>query len=152
MTLSERKLWKELRKLDAHWRRQAPIGRYIADFACHGACLVIELDGGCHDLPEVRLRDEKRDAWLRPQGYRVLRVRNEAVFDDLLAVIEMIKATLPPRWGKGRDGGERAEDSGRGVGGETPRALFASALCAHPRPCPSPIEGEGALDSESSAP
>ncbi len=74
MTLSERNLWRELRKLDLHIRRQAPIGRYIADFAQHEARIVIEVDGLSHELDEAQLYDAERNAWLESQGYRVIRV------------------------------------------------------------------------------
>ena len=68
MTYPEQKLWRRLRKLDAHIRRQAPLGRYIVDFVCHRACLVIEVDGGIHQREDVALRDVERDDWLRSQG------------------------------------------------------------------------------------
>jgi very-short-patch-repair endonuclease len=107
MTASERRLWTELRKLDVHFRRQAPIGRYIADFACHAARLVIEVDGGRHVLPEEQLRDAQRDAWLKTIGYRVIRVRDTRAFEEPEKVVAEIAASnsLPPRRGKGRDGG-----------------------------------------------
>jgi very-short-patch-repair endonuclease len=74
-TDAERKLWillRSLKPLGLHFRRQAPIGVYIADFACHAEKLVIELDGSQH--ADVRAYyDSKRTAWLESQGYRVLR-------------------------------------------------------------------------------
>ena len=77
MTLGEQKLWSELRQFKKshglHVRKQAPIGPYIADFAIHAAKLVIEVDGEHHFEPDGRARDAKRDAWLRLEGYRVLR-------------------------------------------------------------------------------
>jgi very-short-patch-repair endonuclease len=54
MTVSEKRLWEALRALNLHIRRQAPIGRYVADFAHHGAKIIIEVDGGRHDLPEAQ--------------------------------------------------------------------------------------------------
>ena len=87
MTLPEKVLWKALRKMGLHVRRQAPIGRYVADFAVHGAGLVIEVDGGWHDFPNAQLRDVQRDVWLESQGYRVLRFRNQQVLDDVEAVV-----------------------------------------------------------------
>ena len=77
MTPSEDRLWKMLRKLDVHIRRQAPIGPYVVDFACHARNLVIEVDGGVHErLDEVALKDFERAEWLRSQGYRVVRFTN----------------------------------------------------------------------------
>jgi len=111
MTLPERVLWKTLRRSDLGFRRQAPIGRYVADFICFRARLVVEVDGGVHTLPEVQLRDAKRDAWLKSEGYCILRFGNERVLNDLNGVMETIR-TLLPRGEKGRDEGERAEASG----------------------------------------
>ena len=109
MTGPERLLWAELRKLPHHVRRQAPIGRYIADFAIREARLIIELDGPRHDLAEAQLHDEARDAWFEGQGYRTLRFTNAAVLDQLNGIVAIIHAaahsppspTLPPSRGKG---------------------------------------------------
>jgi len=80
MTDAERKLWQALR---AHrfrsigFRRQAPLGPYIADFACHALKLVIEVDGGQHS---GSTRDAARDEWMTREGYRVLRFwKNEVL-------------------------------------------------------------------------
>ncbi|PIB93150.1 DNA methyltransferase [Caulobacter sp. FWC2] len=94
MTASERVLWKVLRALDLHIRRQAPIGRYIADFIHHGAKLVIEVDSGWHDHPEAQLRDAERDAWLAEQGYRVMRVRDGEAFGNPYRVAERVAAEI----------------------------------------------------------
>ena len=94
MTLPEKKLWEELRKLDLNIRRQAPIGRYVADFACHAASLVIEVDGPMHDLPDEQLRDLGRTEWLRSQGYHVMRVPNEVALTDPQSVAERVRAAI----------------------------------------------------------
>ena len=77
LTLGEQKLWSELcefRKLyGLHVRKQAPIGPFIVDFAIHAAKLVIEVDGEHHFEPEQQAYDARRDAWLKKEGYRVLR-------------------------------------------------------------------------------
>ncbi len=112
LTASERRLWAELRKLDLRFRRQVPIGRYIADFASHSAKLVVEVDGGRHDLPDAQLHDLERDAWLSSVGYRVIRVPDRRAYEHPETVAEEI-ASLPPRRGKGRDGGARAAIDGR---------------------------------------
>jgi very-short-patch-repair endonuclease len=109
-TYTEAKLWKHLRLFDVRVRRQAPIGPYIVDFACLPAKLVIEVDGGIHNLTEVALRDIRRDEWLNAQGYRVLRIptkRVESEIDSVVAEIEQaITATPPfPTRGKGRGWG-----------------------------------------------
>jgi very-short-patch-repair endonuclease len=108
MTLPEKLLWKELRRLDLHVRRQAPIGRYVADFASHAAALVVELDGARHDLPGAQLHDLERDAWLNTQGYRVMRFRNDDVLADAPGVAEQIRVAISHT---------RARPQSRGKGG-----------------------------------
>ena len=93
-TWTEAKLWKSLRTLKAHFRRQVPIGPYVADFACHSARLVVEIDGGVHQLPEVALRDMERDGWLASQGYRVLRFEVRQIEHDLDSVLAAIQSSL----------------------------------------------------------
>ena len=82
-TYAEAALWKMLRGRGFEglkFRRQVPIGPYIVDFACLKRHLVVEVDGGIHDAPfRDPTRDETRDAWLRSEGYRVLRFRNREV-------------------------------------------------------------------------
>ena len=90
----ERKLWQflRLRQLDGfRFRRQVPIGHYIADFACVEAKLVVELDGGQHQDSE---HDVRRDAELRRQGFRVLRFWNNQVLQETEAVLEQILRVL----------------------------------------------------------
>jgi very-short-patch-repair endonuclease len=107
-TLAERLLWAELRKLKLNFRRQAPIGRFIADFVQHEAKLIVEVDGPMHDLPEKQVSDTARTEWLESQGYTVLRFGHLKVINDLFSVAEKIAAaasppspTLPPSRGKG---------------------------------------------------
>ena len=147
MTLPEQALWRALRSLKLHARRQVPIGRYVADFAIHEAGLVIEVDGGRHDLPEAQLHDAIRDEWLRSQGYRVLRFRNQQVLDNVDGVVEAILGTLPPRWGKGRDGGGGSEASGTTIEAASPPSFIQKPTAATPTQ-PSPIEGEGDAGSD----
>jgi len=73
MTDAEAKLWSELRdrRLDTiKFRRQAPIGPFVADFLCSEARLIVEIDGSQHADSK---RDRARDAELRARGFRVLR-------------------------------------------------------------------------------
>ncbi|HYD27624.1 endonuclease domain-containing protein [Brevundimonas sp.] len=93
-THAEAKLWERLRKLETRIRRQAPIGAYVVDFACLRAKLVIEVDGGVHERTDVALRDLERDGWLNSQGFRVLRVPNARVEQDLHAVVSEIEAAI----------------------------------------------------------
>lgn len=98
-TLAERRLWERLRRLPIRFRRQAPIGPYVVDFACHPRRLVVEVDGGVHDRTGVAVRDMQRDNWVSTQGYRVLRIANRRVIEDIESVVaEIAKAAgvAPP--------------------------------------------------------
>jgi very-short-patch-repair endonuclease len=97
MTVDETKLWQELRELrrqGMHFRRQAPIGRYIVDFACLSKRLVIEVDGVQHQAPEGRTKDAVRDAWLQGQGFTVLRFTNGEVTETRDGVMLEIMAAV----------------------------------------------------------
>jgi len=71
-------------------RRQHPIGRFIADFYCHEARLIIEIDGGIHDLQTDR--DSARTEYLEQRGYRVTRIHNEEVARNIEQVLAHIVA------------------------------------------------------------
>jgi adenine-specific DNA-methyltransferase len=91
-TDAERKLWyllRSLKPLGMHFRRQALIGNYIADFVWHDGKLVIELDGSQH-MDARRAYDERRTQWLQAQGYRVLRFWNNDVLREPRSVGEAI--------------------------------------------------------------
>jgi len=77
-----------------HFRRQVPIGPYVADFACLAARLVIELDGGHHSRADVGRRDQQRQKWLEAEGYRVIRFWNGEVRDNLEGVLDTIYNAL----------------------------------------------------------
>ena len=90
MTNSERKLWGRLRgeQLGVKFRRQHPLGSYIADFACLDPRLIIELDGSQHT--EQAEYDARREAFFRGHGFAILRFATDAPFrniDGVLAVI-----------------------------------------------------------------
>ena len=92
----EARLWQRLRDRQlagAKFRRQAPFGPYIADFACLAAKLIVELDGGQHADNEEA--DAARTAWLEGQGFRVLRFWNNDVLANTDGVLEEILAALP---------------------------------------------------------
>ena len=113
-TDAEGLLWHYLRNKQLggyKFRRQQPIGPYIADFACLSQKLLIELDGSQHAARQDY--DEKRDAFLREKGYRVLRFWNNEVFENCFGVLESIYAALhhqpllahhPPLEGGSKDG------------------------------------------------
>src|ERR1700688_1834965 len=95
-TDAERMLWWHLRRRlktpDTHFRRQVRIGRYIADFASHGARLVIEVDGGQHATQTDA--DMERTKALEANGYRVLRFWNNDVLTNIDGVLEEIQRAI----------------------------------------------------------
>jgi very-short-patch-repair endonuclease len=97
-TPQEQRLWSALRnrRLDGFkFRRQHPIGAFIADFACPERKLIVELDGPSHDI--AYQRDQRRDAWLATQGYRVVRIRNDDARASIDGVLETIRLALKQR-------------------------------------------------------
>jgi very-short-patch-repair endonuclease len=103
-TPAERRLWNELRLIEwpqGHFRRQAPLGPYFADFVHHGLRIVVELDGDQHGLAAAFRRDALRTGYLAEQGYRVIRFWNHEVMEALDGVIETILALAaePPPTG-----------------------------------------------------
>ena len=96
-TDAEKKLWWRLRTLKRegfHFRRQLPIDHLIVDFACYSERLVIEVDGGQHNLDEGVRVDRGRDTHLRQQGFRVLRFWNNDVLSNPNGVEEVIRDAL----------------------------------------------------------
>jgi very-short-patch-repair endonuclease len=99
MTEAEVVLWTYLRerKLNGFkFRRQHPVGPYVADFACLSARLIVEVDGATHSTPEELAHDDKRTEFWGAQGWRVLRVSNLDVFDNMDGVWRTIEHWLPP--------------------------------------------------------
>jgi very-short-patch-repair endonuclease len=93
MGSAEKKLWYRLRRrqMAGHrFRRQVPIGNYIADFACESARLIVEIDGGQHSEELNATNDANRTAWLESRGYRVLRFWNSYVMEETDSVTETI--------------------------------------------------------------
>ena len=90
----ERRLWPHLKQLKPshglHFRRQAPIGPYIADFVCFAKKLVVELDGETHVSGASVASDAKRDAFLHAQSFRVLRFPNRIVVTDVASVVDTV--------------------------------------------------------------
>ncbi len=93
-TSTEQALWAELRggQLSVAFRRQVVISRFIADFACSAARLVVEVDGGIH-RDRARL-DAHRDELLRREGYRVLCIPATLVRSNLAAAVALVRAAL----------------------------------------------------------
>jgi very-short-patch-repair endonuclease len=109
MTEAEKRIWQILRSHGMNgykFRRQVPIGRYIADFASHEARLIVEIDGGQHDRSSPQ--EAGRSSFLENQGYRILRFWNNEVLANPDGVHETIAdemrritptQTLPHRGG-----------------------------------------------------
>lgn len=98
MTLTELTLWEHLRanRLKGfRFKAQHPIGYFVADFYCHAARLVIELDGSVHDSVDQREYDLNRTYVLTEFGLRVVRFRNEEVLLNLDSVLRKITEFLP---------------------------------------------------------
>ena len=94
-TDAEQRLWYHLRAhqfMGLKFKRQKPLGRYIVDFICLERRLIIEIDGGQHAVRTAY--DNRRDAWLRERGYRVLRFWNHEVLQVLDAVLERIRPAV----------------------------------------------------------
>jgi very-short-patch-repair endonuclease len=72
------------------FRRQHPLGPYVADFYCASAKLVVEVDGESHSMGDRPSHDARRDRWLKEQGLRVIRIDAADVMDDLGSVITAI--------------------------------------------------------------
>jgi very-short-patch-repair endonuclease len=113
-TDAEKKLWWHLRYRlrveGTHFRRQVRLGRYIVDFACHNARLVIEIDGGQH--AERSVADARRSTFLESEGYRVLRYWNNDVLRNVDGVLEDILSaitTTPTPNPSPQGGGEHTE-------------------------------------------
>ena len=96
-TPAEEALWVLLRNrnlLRLKFRRQVPIGRYIADFYCHRYKLVVELDGPVHTDRLQAAHDKNRDFYLRTLGLTILRFTNQQVFEEPGAVLQKIHETV----------------------------------------------------------
>jgi very-short-patch-repair endonuclease len=97
MTEAEKRIWQILRSHQMKgrkFRRQVPIGRWIADFVCHEARLIVEIDGGQHDRSSPQ--EAERSGFLQNQGYRVLRFWN----NEVLANLEGVHATIADELGR----------------------------------------------------
>ncbi len=87
-------LVRNKRFLNLKFRRQHQIGHYIVDFYCHSERLIIEFDGGVHETPEQKSRDDIRDKYLTGVGNTVLRFKNYELFDKSEKVFEKITQNL----------------------------------------------------------
>jgi len=93
MTVAEKTLWNYLKTkpMGLKFRRQHPISKYIVDFYCHALKLVIEVDGGIHNLSSSSDSDKIRQGYLEAEGLVFLRVTNEEIEQDFSIVITKIE-------------------------------------------------------------
>jgi very-short-patch-repair endonuclease len=96
-TAAERKLWwqlRELKKTGFKFRQQVPIDHFIVDFACLSQRLIVEVDGGTHSTRTELRRDKARERYLTDQGFRVMRICNADVRENMNGVMDTIVAAL----------------------------------------------------------
>lgn len=122
-TDAEQLLWSLLRArgfFGIKFRRQHPIGRYVADFACTEHHLIVELDGGQHNDEKEKARDAARTQFLESQGWKILRFWNHEVFSTIEGVLTILMVTLTPALslseGEGEDAISPLPHRGRGLG------------------------------------
>ena len=120
MTDAERLLWSRIRKKQLggyQFYRQRPLGKYIVDFYCPAARLVVEVDGGQHFFQNSRVHDAERDRFFKRHGIRVLRFTNLQVLNEIENVLdtiyEALKAHSPLTPPSRREGGENVKPSKR---------------------------------------
>jgi len=160
MSDEERILWMLLRDrrfADFKFRRQVPLGVYVADFVCFERKLVLELDGSQHAEPEQAAFDAERTAYLEAAGFRVARLWCSDLFKDRDGALQLIwDALTSPSPLVGEGGSARSAETDEGNGARFPTAARSplTRTCARgaARACdPSPTRGEergGALDCE----
>lgn len=95
-TQAEHKLWYYVSRsqLGVKIRRQHGIGQYVADFYCHKAKLVIEIDGGVHLKPDVQERDREKELFFNELGLTVLRFTNQEILCNIEMVLAKIRSAL----------------------------------------------------------
>ena len=107
MTAEERHLWFDfLRTYPVKFTRQKILGRYIADFCCPQAKLVIELDGSQHYEDNEIEKDSERTAYLEQYGLKVVRIPNNEVKQNFQSVCEYIDIAVKKRIEKINDSGQ----------------------------------------------
>jgi cyclase len=97
MTPSEKKLWEQLKNrkfLGIKFRRQHPVSCFIADFYCHQAKLIIEVDGGYHHHKDQKEMDSAREGALEDLGIKVIRFSNEEIEKNIISILDRIKEVI----------------------------------------------------------
>ncbi|WP_181707687.1 DUF559 domain-containing protein [Chthonobacter rhizosphaerae] len=100
LTPQEVKAWVWLREhghlFGGRFRRQVPVGPYIVDFACLNPRIAIEIDGDSHCHPDALARDGDRDAFLRTQGFAVVRIWNTEIGRDADTFLDLVRTRMSP--------------------------------------------------------
>lgn len=97
MTSAEIKLWSLLRDrrlIKRKFRRQHPIGPWVTDFACPAIHLIIEVDGPSHDDPDQQAWDAMKEEYLRTNGWRILRIKNNDIYQAFGQVEALIVSEI----------------------------------------------------------
>lgn len=131
-TTAESLLWELLRDrrlLGRKFRRQHPIGQFIADFFCDDARLIIEIDGAVHREPTQQERDRLREEILREHGFAILRFTNEQIFDRTEQVLQEIAAYVTAH--SYEHPSPLSQSLGRGAGGEGYLPLYEAKMIWH---------------------
>jgi very-short-patch-repair endonuclease len=131
-TTAESLLWELLRDrrlLGRKFRRQHPIGQFIADFFCDDARLIIEIDGAVHREPTQQERDRLRETILREHGFAMLRFTNEQIFDHTEQVLREIAAFVTAH--SYEHPSPLSQSLGRGAGGEGYLPLYEAKMIWH---------------------
>ncbi|MDZ7295830.1 MAG: DUF559 domain-containing protein, partial [candidate division KSB1 bacterium] len=131
-TRAEAFLWELLRNrqlLGRKFRRQHPIGRFIADFFCDDARLIIEIDGAVHQEPNQQEQDRAREEVLRQHGYHLLRFTNEQVLYQTVQVLRTIGDFVLTHSYETPPSPEASGEEGRGDDGANPE--FARAVVTY---------------------
>ena len=94
MTDAEKILWMHLKSgiQNLKFRRQHPIGLYVADFFCHKLKLIVEVDGNIHDLEEIKIYDKEREKYFIGLGYKIIRFSNKQVHNKLEYILAEINS------------------------------------------------------------
>ncbi len=98
-TIQEKRLWNLLKNRQFHnlkFKRQHPIGKYIVDFICKEAKIIVEIDGGQHNEPENIISDTERTKYLEGLGYKVIRFWNNEIYENIDGVIIKLEEGINP--------------------------------------------------------
>lgn len=131
-TTAESLLWELLRDrrlLGRKFRRQHPIGQFIADFFCDDARLIIEIDGAVHREPTQQERDRLREEILREHGFAILRFTNDQILDRTEQVLREIAAFVTAH--SYEHPSPLSQSLGRGAGGEGYLPLYEAKMIWH---------------------